>query len=255
MRSFWHGLLLASWFTACYGQTIDAYTTESPPFQSARLGLPGGYAVDVAKELARQNGDKLVFHFLPWARSYQLARQTPGVLLFSLSEIDAHAGNFAWVGAIASNNVALWQLKSRRDLQLKTLDDARHRQIGVLRDDFKTRYLLLRGFQEGSELQYGSDDLLNLRKLLAGRLDLLPANNSDVLIHLARSNGLNPQMLRQALPLPELASPLGIAFSPGSDRKLVSRYALTLEKLRQQGFLAQQQRLLQLTLSSAQKAD
>lgn len=243
--------LLLGACTPLSARTLEAFTTEAPPWQSNHFGLPSGYAVEVVKEIARRNGDTVTFHFLPWTRCWQLAQQRPGSLIFTVSRRDTTRGGFAWVGAIAESTVALWQLASRRDIRLQRIDDARAWQIGVVRDDFKTRYLLAHGFLDKTQLQYGVDDLTNLRKLLAGRLDLIAANSSESLIHLARSNGLNPSRLKMALPLPELSSGLGLAFAPGTDTTQVRRYTRTLQTLEREGFLDQQKTLLNLTLSSS----
>lgn len=255
MRPYWHLLLLSLWLNLAAGQNLDAYTSEAPPYQSIHFGLASGYAIDIVKEMARQNGDKITFHFLPWARSFQLARSRANVLLFTLGEADARQAGFTWLGAIADGKPALWKSKTRSDLHPATLEDLRRHRIGVLREDFKTRYLLQQGFQAGTELQFGADELSNLRMLLAGRLDFILVNDGAALIHLARSNGLNPGQLAVAMPLTALSSAQGIAFSPGSDPSLTARYSRTLDSLRKHGFLEQERQLLQLTLSSAQKAD
>lgn len=248
-------LLFLAPLAAVQAQTIDAFTTESPPYQSNQFGLPGGYAVEIVKELARRNGDEIRFHFLPWARTWALALNTPDSLIFCLSQQDSTAAHFAWLGGIADNNVALWQLKSRSDIHLRSLTDARRYRVGVVRYDFKTHYLQAKGFSEGRELQDGPDDLTNLRKLLAGRTDLLAASNSAGLINLARVNGFNPSLLKIALMLPEISSPLGIAFSPNSNSARIVRYVHTLDSMRHDGFIEKQKILLDLTSSSAETAD
>jgi len=232
-------------------QTIDAYTTEYPPYESAHFGLPSGYAVEVVKELAHRNGDQVVFHFFPWARTYALAEQHPDSLIFCMSKSDMAGSKFVWLGNIAANDVALWQLRTRNDIHLYRLADAKSYQIGVVRNDYKTRYMLSQGFRSGQQLQESDSDLTNLRKLLAGHLDLLPANDSESLEQLMRDNALDPKLLKPALHLPELTSPLGIAFSPASSPALTQRYTRTLEKMRQDGFMDKQKVLLNLSLSSA----
>lgn len=221
--------------------SVLAVTTEFPPFQSASP-QPWGLALDTARELAKRNGDTLDVQFLPWARAYQTAETTPGVLIFCLARTAEREPRYGWIGKIASGDVTVWQLAARRDLNARTLEQARRWQLGATVGDMKMQYLLQQGFVVGQNLQESGDDLSNIRKLFAGRIDLLPFSHRQVLQYRSAQAGLDFAALKPAFSLPALAQPLYLAFSPGSDSALVRRYQASFRQLQRSGWLARQQR-------------
>jgi len=221
--------------------SVLAVTTEFPPFQSASP-QPWGLALDTARELAKRNGDTLDVQFLPWARAYQTAETTPGVLIFCLARTAEREHRYQWLGQIASGDVTVWQLAARRDLNARTLEQARRWQLGATVGDMKMQYLLQQGFVIGQNLQESGDDLSNIRKLFAGRIDLLPFSHRQVLQYRSAQAGLDFAALKPAFSLPALAQPLYLAFSPGSDSALVRRYQASFRQLQRSGWLARQQR-------------
>lgn len=221
--------------------SVLAVTTEFPPFQSASP-QPWGLALDTARELAKRNGDTLDVQFLPWARAYQTAETTPGVLIFCLARTAEREHRYQWLGQIASGDVTVWQLAARRDLNARTLEQARRWQLGATVGDMKMQYLLQQGFVIGQNLQESGDDLSNIRKLFAGRIDLLPFSHRQVLQYRSAQAGLDFAALKPAFSLPALAQPLYLAFSPGSDSALVRRYQASFRQLQRNGWLARQQR-------------
>lgn len=225
----------------CHAASVLAVTTEFPPFQSASP-QPWGLALDTARELAKRNGDTLDVQFLPWARAYQTAETTPGVLIFCLARTAEREPRYRWIGQIANGDVTVWQLAARRDLNARNLAQALRWQLGATVGDMKMQYLLQQGFVIGQNLQESGDDLSNIRKLFAGRIDLLPFSHRQVLQYRSAQAGLDFTTLRPAFTLPALAQPLYLAFSPGSDSALVSRYQAGFRQLQRSGWLARQQR-------------
>lgn len=224
-----------------HAASVLAVTTEFPPFQSASP-QPWGLALDTARELARRSGDTLDVQFLPWARAYQTAETTPGVLIFCLARTAEREPRYGWIGQIAAGDVTVWQLAARHDLAPRNLEQARRWQLGATVGDMKMQYLLQQGFVIGQNLQESGDDLSNIRKLFAGRIDLLPFSHRQVLQYRTAQAGLDFSALRPAFTLPALAQPLYLAFSPGSDSARLSRYQAAFRQLQRSGWLARQQR-------------
>lgn len=228
----------------CHAASVLAVTTEFPPFQSA-TPQPWGLALATARELASRNGDTLDVQFLPWARAYQTAETTPGVMIFCLARTAERETRYGWLGQIANGDVTVWQLAARHDVNARNLAQARRWQLGATVGDMKMQYLLQQGFVIGQNLQESGDDLSNIRKLFAGRIDLLPFSHRQVLQYRATQAGLDFAALRPAFTLPALAQPLYLAFSPGSNKAQVARYQATFRQLQQSGWLTRQQRRYQ----------
>lgn len=216
--------------------TITAVTTEFPPFQSAQP-QPWGIALETARQLARQNGDTLDVRFLPWARAYQMAETTPGLMIFCLARTPQREAQYGWIGEIAPNDVTVWRLASRREVSARNLGEARVWQLGATADDVKMQYLLQQGFILGQNLQESSDDLSNIRKLFAHRIDLLPFSNQVVLRYRSAQAGLDSRMLHPAFTLPGLSQPLYLAFSPGTPPAQLARYQASFHQLQKRGWV------------------
>lgn len=235
-------LLLSNPATAA---VIHAVTTEFPPFQSEQPA-PWGLALGAAQALAARNGDTLNVQFLPWPRAYQMAETTPGLLIFCLGRTPQRETRYGWIGRIASGDARLWRLADRPEVNPATLQQAQRWQLGVTARDMKVDYLLQQGFAYERNLQQSSDDLSNIRKLYAGRIDLLPFSNHLVLAWRTRELGLDPRLLRPVLPLPALSTPLYLAFSPGSAPQLSRRYASLFRQLQREGVFDRLRQRLQL---------
>lgn len=250
----WRLLPLLLLQTTLQAAVIPVVTTEFPPFQSAQPA-PWGVALQAAQSVAAANGDRLDIRFLPWPRAYQIAETTPDVMIFCLARTAQRETRYGWIGQVAPNEVSLWRLRRRHDVQPATLEQARRWQLGVTAQDMKARYLLQHGFVYGDNLQESSDDLSNIRKLYAGRIDLLPFSNRSVLFYQTRLAGLDPAQLVPVLALPELSSPLYLAFSPGSNAGRSARYAATFSRLNRQGLLARLNRQWQLPHDDSNSAN
>ena len=230
-------LLAALWLSAgALAAPLLAVTTEFPPFQSGQP-QPWGMALETVQALAQANGDTLEVRFLPWARAYQMAETTPGVLIFCLARTTERESRYGWVGRIAPNDVTVWRLASRREIQARTLEQAKPWQLGATAGDMKLHYLQEQGFVAGDNLQISSDDLTNLRKLYARRIDLLPFSNRIVLQYRAAQAGLDYHALVPAFGLPALSNELYLAFSPGTPAAQTRNYQRQFARLQKSGWL------------------
>ena len=59
---------------------------------------------------------------------------------------------FKWVGEIYPLKDHLWALKSRNDISINSLEDAKHYLIGIPRSDNQHQYLTQQGFQSPKNL-------------------------------------------------------------------------------------------------------
>ena len=79
-----------------------------------------------------------------------------------------------WYCPIAEpQQISLFRLTSRDDIQLHELQDAKRFILGVNRGDYPSEYLLSKGFTANKNLIFTSNDDVNLQQLLNGRIDLL----------------------------------------------------------------------------------
>jgi polar amino acid transport system substrate-binding protein len=130
-----------------------------------------GIGADTVRELVKRAGIDYTIELLPWKRAYTAALERSDACVFSTTRTPEREPLFKWIGPIGE---ADWVLMARADsrLRLNSLDDARGYRIGTYNGDARDHYLRARGFK----VDPAPNDLLNLRKLMAGRIDLWAAS-------------------------------------------------------------------------------
>lgn len=158
-----------------FGQNLTVITEEWPPFNyTDKNGQIVGYSVELVKAAIEQAGIKYDLVMMPWARGYHLALKKPSTAIFTTTRSAQREPLFKWVGPLYSKQTILFRLKSRNDIIIKSLEDARHYKIGVVRGGANEEYLKANGFT--SELDAASTDAQNIEKFFNRRFDLLPGD-------------------------------------------------------------------------------
>lgn len=89
---------------------------------------------------------------------------------------------YLWIGLLAKRNYYFYRLESRKDIVIRSLEDARQYRIGVLRGDVRADYLRAQGFVEGAdkglEVVNAAFSLLKMQQ--AGRIDLIVFSDEGV---------------------------------------------------------------------------
>ena len=130
-----------------------------------------GIATGKVREAMLRTGVDYRIEVLPWKRAYQVALSRGDACVYSTTRTPERERFFKWVGPI---DIAKWVLLGRADrkLQLRSLDDARGLRIGTYNGDARDAWLRSQGFVPDST----ANDLSNLHKLMAGRIDLWAAS-------------------------------------------------------------------------------
>jgi polar amino acid transport system substrate-binding protein len=147
-------------------------TTEQAPPYSVREGERViGIGADTVREIMGRANIEHTIELLPWKRAYTAALERSDACVFSTTRTPEREPLFKWIGPIGE---ADWVLMARADrkLHLNSLEDARNYRIGTYNGDARDQYLRARGFK----VDPAPNDLLNLRKLMADRIDLWAAS-------------------------------------------------------------------------------
>lgn len=232
-------VLLALWLPcACAGADlpeIEAVTDEYPPFIYSEGGLAKGPVADVTREIFREAGVTGKITFLPWKRAVSLSEEKPDVLLLILSRTPGREAHFKWVGPVVTSWIRLYKFRYRKDIPAELT--ALHRyHIGTIRGYASEQRLVDMGFVRGSELDPASSDESNVRKFIAGRIDLI-ATNDQVLADQLHRQGHDFSEVEAVV---TLAPPFieYMAFSLGTSDKTVAAVRAAYERLRQAGKLS-----------------
>jgi len=175
-------LLLAA---PVWAGSVRLATLEWAPYIGQALP-DGGFVAEVVREAFKRQGQGVEFRFMPWARVVVVAKagEVAGYLPeYYAKELEK---DFLLSEPLPAGPLGFFKLKNRA-VSWKTLDDLKPYRIGVVRGYVNTREFDARKDLKKEEV---AEDVLNLRKLVAGRIDLMLADKY-VGQYLARKE--NPQ--------------------------------------------------------------
>ncbi|MBV8679017.1 MAG: transporter substrate-binding domain-containing protein [Aquitalea sp.] len=160
-------LLLASSLTVSAAAPLRVLTEDYPPF--SMLGAGGrisGLSTEIVQELFKRAGTNYGIELLPWIRAFNLAVLEANTCLYSTTRTDVREHQFKWIGPLVENPWVLYARAENRHAIL-SLEEVRPFKIGGYAGDATSQYLIDRGF----DVDLANNDQLNVRKLLAGRID------------------------------------------------------------------------------------
>lgn len=212
-------------------QPITVVTEEYPPYNfldsQKRIS---GMATEVVEAVLKRARLDYKMALYPWARAYQLAQDAPNVLIYSIGRSAQRESLFKWVDVIAPYDVSLYRLKSRSDIQVTQLADARRFRIGAVRDDVRAQYLK----KEGLKPDLVNDDSANVKKLATGRIDMFPIDAFGM-VALYRREGIDPRTVVKVIQLDALSAGLYMAFSRQTPDDVVHTCRTALAGIKKDG--------------------
>ncbi|QRY68103.1 transporter substrate-binding domain-containing protein [Ensifer sp. PDNC004] len=165
--------LIAAFFlglvTTAEAQTIKFVTEEYPPYNFSTEAGPSGAAVDQIKLIMERLKQPYTIEVLPWARAFMLAETDPAYCVFTTGHDAERDGNFQWVEPLLIDHMVMVR-QAGSAIAPKSLEDAQQYTVGTQREDFSASYLKEHRFHK---IDYAANLDSSLKKLLAGRVDLL----------------------------------------------------------------------------------
>ncbi len=206
--------------------------TEASPYVYAQGGKVAGPATEILERVMAASGISAYdIKLYPWARAYDLALKQPNVLIYLIARTPEREGRFKWVGEMLRLDFDFYRLKTRKDVQVQRLSDARDYKIGVTRDDFRQQFLSRQGF---GKLLLESQSVDNFRQLLSQRVDLVVMTETDVLSYCKQLN-VDCGQVERIYRLDELSNALYAAFSLNTPDETVERVRRGFEKVKASG--------------------
>ena len=209
-------------------------TEDFPPYNYQENGSPAGLSTEVVKAVITEAGLTAEFRFVPWARAYKTAERVPNTLIYSIARIPEREDAFIWVGEIAPYRTSLYKLTLSDHVQAATIAQARNYRIGVSVEDVIYTYLK----REGFKLEVVGSDQLNIRKLVAKRLDVIAYDEASF-VYAVQQNGYQLDQFQRILRLDELSGSLYMALNKDSDPKLAERLTAALQQVHEKGVYRQ----------------
>lgn len=163
-----HGLPGLAW--AADGEPeLLGFTENVAPLSYVEGDEAVGFSCELLRLMAAEVGLPLRIAVTPWQRAVMEAAAKSHSVLFSLVRLPEREARYRWVGPISRRRLFIYRLTSRTDVRATRFDQLRGLRIGVTRDSAAAIQLAAAGLN----LELGLDDPQSLRKLLAGRMDVI----------------------------------------------------------------------------------
>ncbi len=214
-------------------QQIVAVSEESVPFQYTSKGAIVGPAAELVRETLRRAALPHEMRLYPWPRAYAMAERDPNVLIFTMARTEEREKEFHWVGEVYPAEFRFIKLKSRTDISIKSLGDARKYSIGIVNQDITHQFLLKHGFSP-DKLDITANNDINFRKVAAGRVDLILRSKRALDMLCLRDKAMC-DLLETSYVVSEMKTSLWMAFSKSTPDSVVARARSAYDKLRADG--------------------
>jgi polar amino acid transport system substrate-binding protein len=150
--------------------TVNLVTEDYPPFSYREGSELKGASVDQVEIMMREAGLEARIEIMPWTRAYAAAQTTPMTCVFTTAHSAERDGLFKWVEPLlVDDNILV--AKAGSGVQATSLEQAKQYTVGTHRGDYTQNLLKEKGF---SKIDVATDFSATLRKLLNGRIDLMP---------------------------------------------------------------------------------
>jgi polar amino acid transport system substrate-binding protein len=198
---------------------VTAVSTEHRLLQYLENGELKGPSAELFKLLMKEAGLTAKVDFMPWPRAYNKAVKTKNTLIFSMVRTKEREENFLWLLEVSELVRAFIWLKSRTDLSIKTIDEAKSNTVAVVRDSYTLSSLKRFDFpQENIYLVANTDKAIAL--FLNGKVDLLFSDPNFLKNHMAALDKNSDEIVNSKI-FPETRRRSYIAMNRNSDQTLV----------------------------------
>jgi polar amino acid transport system substrate-binding protein len=153
-----------------FAQPLKLVTEDYPPYAFRENGELKGTSVDQVNLMMKATDLEHSVEMMPWARALALAEKQPDYCVFTTAHTAERDANFKWVEPLLAGRTLLIR-KAGSDVAPADLDAAKKLPVGATRDDFTADLLKAKGFEK---IDLAADFNLTLKKLMLGRIDLMP---------------------------------------------------------------------------------
>lgn len=162
--------ILALLATTAAADPLKLVTEDYPPYAYRSGGALTGSSIDQVNLMMEETGFEHTIEMMPWARALALAEKQPDHCVFTTAHNAERDAKFKWVEPLLAGRTLLIRTSGSKVNPL-TLEEAREYLVGATRNDFTADILKAQNFKR---VDLAADFNLTLKKLLLGRIDLMP---------------------------------------------------------------------------------
>lgn len=194
-----------------------------------------GYSVDILQSMHDVLGLEPRIQQFPWARAYKMAQNSPNHAVFTTARTSQRESLFKWVGPIANREIYLWKLKSRRDIQVSTIDDVRNYLVGTVRGEAGEKQLVDMGFEHRVNINSVEKQSRNILLLYNRRIDFIYGLGLTT-TYIIKKEGYDPNHIERSILLSK-GNQYYFAFNKETPDDIVQKYQDALDEISKNGVL------------------
>lgn len=160
-----------------------------------------------------------------------MAKSNANTLIFPIERLPSNEDDFQWVGTLSPIQTNAYKLTSRRDIQIKKIDDVKPYAIALLRSGGEAQFLKMLNFDNLYELESVENAILMLER---ERVDLALATQASFNLWV-ENLGLNPDLFEKVYAVEELSIEGYMAFSKNTPKEIVDKFREALAHLKASG--------------------
>lgn len=214
-------ILISCIASVSYAKKVEVFTEAFPPFQTFKNNQLAGTSTDKVKALLQLAELEPEFNIVPWARAFNTVKKNENTLIYSMHRSAEREPYFYWLSVVGKINNGFVAL-TKRNIKIKTIDDAKAYVTAVARDSYPYDYLKSQGFSEDKNLLVISSRITQLDLLLSGKVDFLFLDLTFIRQRINNRN-LSPLLVEHVLTSPDWAKDLYLAINKNSDIDLINR--------------------------------
>jgi len=223
-------ILCLFFITDVSARVLDFVTENAPPLQYIKNGKVVGKTTQLIKQIANKSNFKANIKILPWARAYQTALNQKNMFIYPIVRTVERESKFVWIGKMLTIKLTWVKLKSRTDVVINRLTDAKSFKIGVIRADATYHYLIQNGFIKNKNFIVVSQLPLLLDLLYSKKIDSFIVDLA-LLKEMAVIKGYSAQQLVSEFDIPQLSYHLYLATNLNTDPILIEKLKNSLNSI------------------------
>ncbi len=155
-------------------------TEQLAPVHFEENGEVKGIATEIVQAIFKEANLEPKIEVYPWKRAYSMALKEKNTFIYTINRTEKREDLFKWIGPILPKETNLYKLKSRTDIQIKSIDDVKNYTTAVILGHSLTAKLLSHGFIEGKELITTIGKKQQVKLFLKGNADLITGNQYTI---------------------------------------------------------------------------
>jgi len=234
--AFYSFILLPSVLIAGALPQFTILTEEWEPYNFKKDAIVQGISTDMLVWMLERIGatqNRKDIMLFPWARAYNMLKHKPGTILFTTTRTEERENMFKWVGPIFEIELNLYALK-KRNIKIHSIFDIKKYRIGTQRDDVVESLLVKKTGMKVTDFERVASSILNVKKLYAGRIDLIPQCKETTMIK-CKEAGINFNNFESVYTLDKKSN--YYAFHKETPDEVISRFQAAFDELKNEGKL------------------